>query len=63
MSSVPGKYRFCRIGDDESVVLELSPDGADFPQMALIQGIGQAENSRQFGRNDLLTRRQGMVDR
>lgn len=30
--------------------------------MALVQGIGQAENRRQLSRNDLLPRRQGMVD-
>ncbi len=30
--------------------------------MALVQGIGQAENRRQLSRNDLLPWRQGMVD-
>ena len=40
--------------------MQLGPDAADLAEVALIEGISQAENGDELGRQDLLLRRQGV---
>ena len=42
--------------------MQFGADGADFAEVALVEGIGEAEDGRQFRGNELLPRRQVLID-